>query len=357
MRILFLNRRDIKNPDGGGAEIYTHEIAKGLVERYNCRVSGFSNLFFSGEKEEMIDGVQYIRKGSEFTVHLWGFIYAVRHRKELDLIVDEFNGMGFFTFFLRNSILLIHQLYKRFWLRELGLFGVFPYLFEPVILKLYKNKKTITVSNSTKKDLEGLGFKQVHIVMNALRTKPLDTVPEKGEVPTMVFLGRLRSTKGPGNAIEIFKRVRDEIDNAQLWIIGSGPEEPPLKKKAAKMSGITFWGHINDEKKMELLKRAHILLVPGIREGFGINVIEAASVGTPSIGYNIHGLRDSIIHGETGFLVNDMNSAVEVALELLSKKDFYQKMSQDCIKYAENFSWDKRIEEFWAKISGYKNKR
>ncbi len=357
MRILFLNRRDIKNPDGGGAEIYTHEIAKGLVERYNCRVNVFSTLFPLGEKEETIDDIKYIRKGSEFTVHLWGFIYAVRHRKELDLIIDEFNGLGFFTFFLKNSILLIHQLYRKFWLKELGSVGIFPYILEPIILKLYKNKMAITVSNSTKEDLKKLDFKKIHIVMNALSNKPLESIPEKREVPTMVFLGRLRSTKGPEDAIEIFKRIKNKVNNAQLWVIGRGPQEKLLKRKAEGINGITFWGRVDNEKKMELLKGAHILLVPGVREGFGINVIEAASVGTPSIGYNIHGLRDSIIHEETGFLVNGVNDTVEMVMELLSKKDFYQKMSQNCLKYAGSFNWTKRVEEFWEKISEYKDKR
>lgn len=350
MRILFLNRRDIKNPAGGGAEVYTHEIARGLTERYNCIVNVFSSRFASSKKEEIIDGVRYIRKGNEFTVHFWGLLYALKHRKEFELVIDEFNGIGFFTFFLPQSILLIHQLYREFWLRGLGLFGVFPYFFEPIILKFYKNKMAITVSNSTKNDLESLGFKQIHIVMNALRNKPLDSVPEKLRIPTMVFLGRLKPTKKPEDGIEIFKRIKEKIKDAQLWIIGQGPEEKNLKQKAEKIDGITFWGWVDDEKKMELLSKAYILLVPGVREGFGINVIEAASVGTPSIGYNVQGLRDSIIHGVTGFLVNKVDEAVEVSIRLLDKKDFYQKISQNCLNYARDFDWGKRVEDFWQKV-------
>lgn len=350
MKILFLNRRDIKNPDGGGAEVYTHEIARGLIEKYNCKLSVFSGLFASGEKEEIIDGVRYIRKGSEATVHLWGLLYAVKHRKEFDLVIDEFNGIGFFTFFFPNSILLIHQLYKKFWLRELGLLGVFPYILEPLILKLYKNKMAVTVSNSTKKDLEGLGFKKIYIVMNGLKTLPLDSPAERDGNPTILFLGRLKSTKKPEDAIEIFKKIKETINNAQLWIIGRGPEEKKLQQKAAGIDNITFWGRVNEKEKIELLRKAHVLIVPGTREGFGINVIEAASAGTPSVGYNIHGLRDAIIHGETGFLVNNINEAVVRVIELLNKKDFYQKISQNCLNYAKDFDWGKRVEEFWQKI-------
>ncbi len=351
MNILFLNRRDIKNPDGGGAEVYTHEIAKGLVERYNCAVSVFTSLFKQAEKEEVIDGVRYIRKGSEFAVHLLGFLYAVRHRKKFDLIIDEFNGIGFFTFCLSNSILLIHQLYKEFWMRQLGVFGILPYVLEPVILKHYKNKLAVTVSDSTKKDLAGLGFKHIQIVMNGLKPMPLLQLPEKKSVPVMVFVGRLKPTKKPEDAIEIFKKVKNTVGNAELWIIGRGPEENRLRKMAEKIDGITFWGHVDDKKKMLLLGEAHVLLAPGVREGFGINVIEAASTGTPAVGYNIPGLRDSIIHGETGFLVNNITEASAKVLELLDKNDFYLKMSRNCLNYAKDFNWDKRIEEFRQKIS------
>ena len=351
MKILFLNRRDIINPDSGGAEVYTHEIAKGLVEKYNCTVSVFASHFSSGKKEEIVDGVKYIRNGSEFSVHLRGFLYAVRHRKQFELIIDEFNGSGFFTFLLSNSILLIHQLYKEFWLWEWGVLGIVPYVLEPVMLKLYKNKMAITVSNSTKDDLQRLGFKNIRIIMNGLKNPPLDSSPKKTERPTMVFLGRLKSTKRPEDAIEIFIKIKEKISNAQLWIIGRGPDEKKLQQKAAGIDGITFWGWVDEGRKIELLRKAHILLVPGAREGFGINVIEAASAGTPSVGYNVHGLRDAIIHGETGFLVNNMNEAASAVIEIFSKNDFYQKISQNCLNYARDFDWDKRAEEFWQKIS------
>ena len=108
MRILILNRRDIANPAGGGAEIYTHEIARGLVDKYQCTVMVFTSRFKDCAAEEIIDGIQYVRRGNEVTVHLRGFLYALKNRKKFDRLIDEFNGIGFFTFFLPNSILLIH---------------------------------------------------------------------------------------------------------------------------------------------------------------------------------------------------------------------------------------------------------
>ena len=350
MRILILNRRDIANPAGGGAEIYTHEIARGLVDKYQCKVMVFTSHFKDSRAEEIIDGIRYIRRGNEVTVHLRGFLYALKNRKKFDRIIDEFNGIGFFTFFLPNSFLLIHQLYKEFWLRELGLPGVLPFILEPIILRLYRKKATITVSHSTKKDLEQMGFRDVNIIMNAVKHSHLDTSAKKDSNPTLVFLGRLKSTKRPEDAIEIFIKVKVEVPTLRLWIIGRGPEEEKLKMIANGIEGITFWGWVDEEKKMSLLKQSHFLLVPSVREGFGINVIEAAATGTPAIGYDVHGLRDSILHGETGYLVNSTDEAALRILELLKDIERYEKMSNNCLYYSKEFDWEKRVDEFWHKI-------
>ncbi len=353
MRILILNRRDIANPAGGGAEVYTHEITGGLVSRYNCECVVFSSRFPNSAAEEVIDGVKYVRKGNEATVHLWGLVFAARNRKKFDCIIDEFNGVGFFTFFLSNSILLIHQLYKEFWFRELGVKGVFPYLLEPLLLRLYSKKPAITVSQSTKEDLDKKGFGKVRIVMNAISRFPAAAVRKDAE-PTIVFLGRLRKTKQPGDALEIFEAVKKQFVQARLWMVGAGPLEAELRKRAEGMPDVTFWGWVKDEQKMLLLGRAHILLVPSVREGFGINVIEAASAGTPAVGYNVPGLRDSIQHGETGYLTSSVDEAAARIVELLGDQAAYDRMSRNCLDYSKGFDWQKRVDEFWEIIRGIK---
>ncbi|MBI5049907.1 MAG: glycosyltransferase family 4 protein [Nitrospirae bacterium] len=350
MRILILNRRDIANPSGGGAEIYTHEISRGLVNNYKCEVVVFASSFPGCLPEEITDGVRYIRKGNEVTAHLWGFLYAFKNRRRFARIIDEFNGIGFFTFMLSNSMILIHQLYKEFWLRELGFIGVIPYIIEPMLLRFYRKKATITVSNSTKKDLEYIGFKNVDVVMNGIKRVPADVSLKKEDNPTLVFLGRLKITKGPGDAIEIFKKVKKDAPNIRLWMIGRGPDEETLKRAAEGLEGIKFWGWDSDDEKYSLLGRSHILLVPSVREGFGINVIEAASVGVPAIGYDVPGLRDSIRHGETGFLVGSPSEAAQMVVELLEDQKRYNEMSGRCLHYAKNFNWEERVDEFWTAI-------
>jgi glycosyltransferase involved in cell wall biosynthesis len=352
MRILILNRRDIANPAGGGAEIYTHEIAKGLVNKYNCEVTVFSSSFVGCNANETIDGVRYVRRGNEAAVHLHGFWYALKNRTRFDRIIDEFNGIGFLTFFLPNSVLLIYQLYREFWFRELGVPGVVPYVLESLLLRCYKKKMVITISDSTRNDLKRMGFKDISMVLVGIGQAPERDSASAERTRAIMFLGRLRSTKRPEYTIEIFKRAKEKIPDLQLWMVGRGPDEEKLKEKARGLDGITFWGWVDEAKKTSLLRKASVLVVPSIREGFGINVIEAAAMGTPVIGFDVPGIRDSVRHGETGYLVRSVDEAAERVAELLSDGERYAAMSKKCLEYSKEFRWENRVAEFWGIIGG-----
>lgn len=342
--ILILNRRCIKHPEKGGAEVYTFEIAKGF------RDSGFNVEWFSSKaknltSEEVIDGIKFIRKGDEFTTHFYGFLYAL-NKKEDYLIIDEFNGVGFFTFFKKNSIVLIHQLYEEFWNVELGKVGYIFRFLEKIILKFYKNKKTVTVSQSTKEDLEKLGFKNITIIPNGLEDYVLDETPEKNKNLTLIYVGRMKKTKNPESAIKIFLHVLKQVENSKLIMVGTGPLLEYLKEKYKNIKNIEFLGYLNEDEKKEYLKKSHFILVPSIREGWGQVVIQANAFGTPAVGFKVKGLIDSIKDKETGFLVNNEEEACDVIIKSFKDKDFYKNLSQKCINWAKNFSWEKTKKEF-----------
>ncbi len=123
-------------------------------------------------------------------------------------------------------------------------------------------------------------------------TMPAAGPVEKEPVPTVVFLGRLSANKRPEHAIRAFGLVRRQMPDAQMWVIGTGPEEARLRKVAGP--GVTFLGRVSEEEKRERLGRAHALVATSVREGWGLVVTEAAASGTVSIGYDVAGLRDSI---------------------------------------------------------------
>ena len=62
----------------------------------------------------------------------------------------------------------------------------------------------------------------------------------KEPVPTVVFVGRLSANKRPDHAVRAFGIVRHQIPEAQMWVIGAGPEESRLRRLAGP--GVAFLG-------------------------------------------------------------------------------------------------------------------
>lgn len=94
-----------------------------------------------------------------------------------------------------------------------------------------------------------------------------------------------------------------------LVIAGSGPEEAKLRRAAADAGvPVTFEVRPSRERLRELYGSARALLFPA-HEDFGIIPVEAQACGTPVIGLRRGGLLETVVEGETGFLVDSLNAA------------------------------------------------
>jgi glycosyltransferase involved in cell wall biosynthesis len=245
-------------------------------------------------------------------------------------------------------IALIHQLARDFWFYEtrfpLNYIGY--YYLEKKWLSSYKHIITLTVSDSTKIDLEGLGFKKLIVVPPGLNVTPLSNVKEKEANPTVVFMGRLKKAKLPHHALQAFSIIKREIPDAKMWIIGDGYLRKRLE--SSKMKDVIFFGHVSNERKYELLSRAHIILVPAVREGWGLIVTEANAMGTPAIGYDVHGLRDSIRHDETGITIKERSpgAMAQQTILLLRDSERLSKYSRSALEFSKQFRWEKTVNLF-----------
>jgi glycosyltransferase involved in cell wall biosynthesis len=350
MRILWFNWRDILNPEAGGAEHYTHEVMKRLAKAGH-EMTLFTSRFQSCQLNENIDGIDIIREGNRYTVYREAKNYLSAYKHHYDLIIDEINTRPFFTPKVageKRIIALIHQLAREFWFYEtkfpINYLGY--YYLENKWLSNYKNTITVVPSNSTKMDLEEIGFKKVFVVPPGLKVTPLSNPKEKESNPTVVFIGRLKKAKLPHHALQAFSIIKREIYDAKMWIIGEGYFKKKLE--SFNTNDVTFYGYISNEKKYDLLSRAHIILVPAVREGWGLVVTEANAMGTPAIGYDVHGLRDSIRHGETGITVREKSpvAMAQQAISLLRDSERLSEYSRYALEFSRQFSWDNTVESF-----------
>lgn len=316
----------------------------------------FTSQFPNCKKEEILDNMRIIRDGSKYSVYRRAKQYYKRCADRYDFVIDEINTRPFMSpQYVKDKpiVSLIHQLARETWFHEISfpinLIGY--YYLELKWLSLYKNIPTITVSLSTKLDLERIGFRNVSVVHQGLSVRPRPSLGPKEVDPTVVFIGRLTKAKLPDHALRAYPIIKREIPNLKMWIIGNGPLKERLEANAEP--GITFFGHVDNQIKYELLSRAHLLLVPAIREGWGLVVTEANAMGTPAIAYDVPGLRDSVINGETGLLLkeNSPNMLATTAVNLLKDCAELSRYSLNSLYFSRKFNWNRTTKEFDAIVN------
>lgn len=350
LQILWLNWRDLKNPDAGGAEVVTHEVAKRLINRGHS-VTLFSARFHNCSCSEYIEGINIIREGGKYTVYNRARKYYEKNKNNYDIIIDEINVKPFLTpKFVKEKpiIALIYQISPEQFLLELPFpISYIGHYLEKRWLAWYRDVPTITISQSTKHDLEKLGYKRIVVVPVGTDAIPLSAVPIKEPSPTIVFIGRLKRHKLPDHALIAFSIIKKQFPDAKLWVIGEGYLRKELESKF-KINDITFYGRVSSELKYELLSRAHLAIVPATREGWALVVTEANSMGTPVVAYNVPGLKDSVIDNETGILVesNTPASLASSAVSLLRDRSRLFTLSSNALSNSRQFSWDSCADAF-----------
>jgi glycosyltransferase involved in cell wall biosynthesis/O-antigen/teichoic acid export membrane protein len=316
LRILAYNWRDLKHPRAGGAEVYLHSVAREWITQGH-RVTLFCASVAGKPADEFVDGVRVLRRGGRIGVYRQARRYWRREGPgRYDLVVDGVNTRPFLCpRFVRGVpiVAVVHQVAKEIWRYEAPwpVSALGRYLLEPAWLRSYRNVPVVTVSESSRESLEQYGLRRVTVVPEGWAPSCPDPV-EKETVPTVVFVGRLSSNKRPDHAIRAFDLVRRQLPEAQMWVIGSGPQEARLRRTAGP--GVTFLGHVSDEEKRSRLGRAHALLATSVREGWGLVVTEAAEAGVVAVGYDVPGLRDSI--GASGGVLTQADPA-SLALSLV----------------------------------------
>ena len=297
MRILIFNWKDLAHPAAGGAEVFTEEVARSLVQRGHT-VSLFCAAVAGRPERETVDDVGIVRRGGRLSVYRAARrFWSEQPKGSYDVVVDEINTRPFLTpRWIRDTpvVALIHQLAREIWFYELALpvAALGRYVLEPWWLRAYRDVPALTVSPSSAESLSRYhGWRDVTVVPEGSSQHPVPDLPKEHE-PTVVFLGRLVAMKRPQDAIKAFELLRKRFPSAQLWVIGDGPLLEKLRARAP--AGVTFLGRLERKELVERLARAHVLVATSVREGWGLNVSEAAACGTPSIAYAVPGLVDSV---------------------------------------------------------------
>ncbi len=351
MRILLLNWRDIRHPKAGGAEVLTHEIARRLVDRGH-QLTWLASAAAGSPRDEVIDGVRVLRRGSETTTRLHAPRAAARGR--YDVVVEEINTLPYLAPLWSGSrtVLFIPQLAREVWWYEAPqALAPIGYALEPFYLQTYRDVVTVTISMSTLADLRALGFRNtVHVIPMAASRPAAETLRPKAPIGRLVIIGRLVRSKRVDDAIRALAFARRTLPEATLAVIGDGPERGTLEAVAAEegvADAVRFLGRVTEDEKERILTESDAVVAAAVREGWGLTITEGARVGTPAVAYDIPGLRDSIVSGRTGIVTEQRPAALGAGIvALLGEPGRFEDVRRAAWERASVLTWERTASAF-----------
>lgn len=408
LNILMLAWRDLQNPDKGGAEIVTDIYLSHLAKHHN--VTLFTSRPKSSNLMDEHNNYKILRQGNKLSVYLKAIMYARKHQKEYDIIIDQVNTIPFFTpLFIEKQkrFSYFNQLCLNVWFYE----TIFPiniigYILERLYLKLYKNEKILTISESTKQDLiKYCNAKPENIFISEMQVDmPIAKYTSKKD-NQFIYVGRIKKSKRIHDIIKAFSIVVKSNENAishnpnvgslsevsnlnslnynpsksnksssvklidsnatnyskpaqstlisdklKLYIVGTGDQA--YKDKLIKLSDslnlgnrVIFTGNLSNKDRNTLMARSLAILVTSVREGWGLIVTEANANGTLAITYNTEGLRDANKSG----IITKQNTPEALSQEMskvLEDKNLTHKLSKSSLDFAKTHnSWAKQCTE------------
>jgi phosphatidyl-myo-inositol dimannoside synthase len=216
----------------------------------------------------------------------------------------------------------------------------------------------VTVSNYTKKILEGLGAppERIHKVLPAVGTdkvhvdaETVATLQAKYSLaghPILLTVGRLVERKGHATVIQALPSIAKAFPAIRYVIVGAGPQEQKLRQLVFDLNleeYVIFVGQVDDKELSAWYEICDIFVMPHRQlhysrdtEGCPTVFLEAGAHGKPVIGGMDGGVSDAILHTRTGYII-DGTSLVELmekVNDLLDNPELADKMGAEGYAYA-----------------------
>ncbi len=308
----------------GAWETIAGNITEGLVAR------GFKNVTLFATKESVTKaklqgcierGYEEDKTQTPLVSTCLHISYCLQQADDFDLIHNNFDylPLTYLPFIKTPMLTTIHGFSS------------------PDILRVYRNFKDtyyVSISDSDRdKELPYLAT-----VYNGIDLSNLTFRPDPGD--KLVSYGRIHPDKGVHLAIEVEKKCGKDLIIA--GIIQDQKYFDELLKPHFNHSSIQYIGPVNPVQRDALLKEASVVLhLNTIGERFGLVLAESMAAGVPVIAMDLGSCREVVADGQTGYLVNNVDEAVEAVdkIELINR--------ENCRRHVEeNFTIDRMVSRY-----------
>ena len=168
---------------------------------------------------------------------------------------------------------------------------------------------------------------------------------------TLIAVGRMHKVKCFTDLIKVYKKVKEEIPDVKLNLIGDGEEYKKLKEKAKGLD-VNMPGMVSSEEVKKYMLNSDIYVMTSLTECFPMVLLEASGVGLPLVSFNVPTGPQAIIkNGYNGYLIDnrDIEKMSLKIIKLLKDRDLMKKMQENSYENAKNYLDDKIMKK-WFEI-------
>lgn len=171
--------------------------------------------------------------------------------------------------------------------------------------------------------------------------------------PTILFVGRITAEKNVLQLIDAYPLIAAQIPNVHLVIVGSGPLDVEIRRRAAKFgSGITIWGESHGTELLGWFARADVFVNPSVTENFCTTTNEALASGTPVVAALVPSTIEQVSSGHNGLLSEPNNPAdfAQKIIDILSNPELKAAMAEQARPSILQYDWSACMEKFETKL-------
>ena len=300
----------------------------------------------------MLDGIEVVRVGTRNTFRFLARRGYREHfaNRPIDVIVEDINKMPLHTprWGTVPVVAVVPHLFGSTVFQELPApVAAAVWLAERPIPWIYGRVPFEAISQSTAADLvsRGIARERIRVIYCGIDSQhftPDQT--QRADAPLFAYLGRLKRYKAVDLVLRGFAQAA--VPGATLELAGAGDYRPELEQLARSLDlgdRVKFLGRISEAEKLRLLRRAWALVFTSPKEGWGITNLEAAACATAVIASDSPGIRESVRHGETGFLVRhgDVATLGATIARVASDRSLVERLGAQARTFATTFTWER----------------
>jgi glycosyltransferase involved in cell wall biosynthesis len=346
VKVVGVAWRDLAHPSAGGAEVVVDRLLGGLATR------GHEVTLVCGGPTGP-RGYEVVDAGGTYSHYVRAPWVCLARFRDADVVIDTQNGMPYFSPLWRRrpSVCLVHHVHTDQWQTRFPgpVAAVCRAIERDVMPAVYRRRRFIVTSPSTAEALMEIGVPGESITVIAPGVDvPSGPLAGKSETPLFVSLNRLVPHKRVHLLLQAWALAHGAI-GGRLVIIGEGPLLEELRRAASNIPAVEVLGRVDDNVRNDLLAKAWAAVSASHHEGWGLALMEAAVVGTPSLAVDAPGIRDSVVDGVTGVLVRAGSDReiprlfADAMVEFVAAGDRRRRLGDQAQQRAAEFGWDRFV--------------